>query len=147
KDLLDLPGGRVVSDVCLVDRAGEFVLLEDGSKVDEGALDGGDRDAAPLGGIGEIRSARPVCDHAFDPALGWGKNFGQWRGALQEAKEVRRRSSGQERPFTAGLDRGDVAGFEAWGLVAHPENTAMNADQRADRDTVLEFIPRYAGPK
>jgi hypothetical protein len=77
QDLLDLLGGRVVPDVRLVDRAGEFVLLEDGSEVDERALDGGDRDAAPPGGIGEIRSARPVSDHALDPALGWGKNFGQ----------------------------------------------------------------------
>jgi hypothetical protein len=76
KDLLDLLRHRVVSDVCLVDRAGEF-LLEDGSEVDEGALDGRDRDAAPRGGIGLLRSSRPVCDHAFDPAFGWGKNFGQ----------------------------------------------------------------------
>ena len=31
KDLLDLLGRRLVSDVCLVDRAGEVVLLEDGA--------------------------------------------------------------------------------------------------------------------
>jgi hypothetical protein len=30
QDLLDLPGGGVVSDVCLVHGAGELVLLEDG---------------------------------------------------------------------------------------------------------------------
>ncbi|HEY6771638.1 MAG TPA: hypothetical protein VI035_04200 [Solirubrobacterales bacterium] len=68
---------RVVTDVCLMDGAGQIVLIEDRGEVDERPLDGGDWDASPHGCVSHGAAPHAVSDHAEDPTISRAMNFGK----------------------------------------------------------------------
>jgi hypothetical protein len=75
QDPLELCGGGAVPDLGLVDGTSQLVLLEIGGEVDEGALDGSDRNPAPAGRVGQLSPANAMADNPADPPLRGGQNF------------------------------------------------------------------------
>jgi hypothetical protein len=74
---LDPVRSDVVADVRLMDGASQVTLLEDGGEVDEGSLDGGDRDATPRRGVCGAPAARAAGDDAADASVPCTENFRQ----------------------------------------------------------------------
>jgi hypothetical protein len=141
QDGFDLARRRVVEDPGLVAGSCEGIEGEDGCEVDEGAGDGGDRDAAVDGGL----DAPPaVGGHPFDPPLRGRGDLGPRRRALEESPQVPRRRHAQHRVVAAGPDRREVPRFDARRPVADAIDAAVLPQQGTEGEPVIDLIPRDA---
>lgn|SRR5215216_9925 len=72
-----------------------------------------------------------------------------WLGnrPFEDSEEVASRASRKKCARPATSHGGQIARLEARGRVSHPENPAMNADQRAVPETPLDLPSRYPGFK
>jgi hypothetical protein len=139
----DVRGRGAVSDSGLVAGSCQGIEGEVSGEVCEGAGDGRDGDRTPRRCVVELpRSARPDAGHAARGACGH-----LWRRgrSLQQTEEMRGGAAAEQRALAAGHGGRQVAGLDARRAVADAVDAAMNRQQRAGPEPMLELGERDAG--
>jgi hypothetical protein len=135
----DLPRRRVVEDPGLVAGACQGIEGEVGCEVDEGARDGGDRDAA----MGRsLDASHAVGGHAVHAPLRGRRHFRRGRGSLEKAPDVRGRSAAQHRTVAAGPHGGEEGGLHAPRAVPDAVHPRMLPQQRAGPQSLSDLRER-----
>jgi hypothetical protein len=145
EDRGDVRGRRAVADAGLVARSGELIEGEVGGEVDERARHGRDRNAAVVRAIPPLDAAPPHPDPSHTALQRRGHLRRRGR-AVEEPEQVRRRPAAQPRFVAAGEHGGEVARLDARRAVADAVDPGMNPEQCPAVQTVLDLMPREAGP-